>query len=144
MSGLRVEVAQVDADLSAGELADVDAGNADGGGIVGTVVAGKGAIAIVGHAEARFGEQGAGKRPVVIQAGAVDMLRSGSFECAIRGTASHGSPYRRLEGGHVLALVAVAQVVLGSDLVVDLGVVAVGVFLERKVGRRVVVGDRVK
>src|SRR5579862_7496416 len=78
------EVGQKHSNLAAGELADIDARDADGGRIAGTIVSWIGGIAIMSHADTRLRKEGARKRPVIIQAGAVYLLRSRSCEGALR------------------------------------------------------------
>ncbi len=87
----------VDARQAAGPLIDVDAGNSDGGGCRGSVVAVQRIVVIVSDAYPELTDQSRREDPVVVDAHAVGLLDAGALERALRPTAGQAED-RRLIG----------------------------------------------
>ena len=92
----------------------------------------------MGQTDTRLGEQGRREDVIVVDAGAIGCRSSGGFKASVCGATKERAEERRLECVDVLMAETAAQVVLLSDRVVRLDVVADGIFVERKVLRKIV------
>ncbi len=86
------------------------------------------------NAKTDLGEELGREYVIVVAAGAVSGLVSGSLKAAALRTAEEGSESRRLEGVEALPANAAAQVILFSGRVIALDIEACGLLAERQIG----------
>ena len=114
------------------------AGDAQRLGIVAAEIGLLRRVAQMGHAKTRFSEQGGREDVIVVRACAICRCGSGRFKATVCGASEERTEQRRLVSVDVLMAETAAQVILLSDRVIRLDVVAGGVFVERKVLRKII------